>query len=471
MLNNSFKSNTFARVWKFAEVTCVPKDGDAGNPCNNRPISLLPVLSKVNERLAHRQFVTFLDNNNKLSQFQSGNRKYHSTETALLSVTDDLLKAMDEKKISILVLMDMSKAFDSINHDILLSKLRSLGASPSALEWFKSYLNGRYQYVRIGDVVSQSLPVEYGVPQGSILGPVLLSVYINNLLTVPKCCQSACYVDESKLYLKFKTNELCNAVSAVNSDLSEICKWCCNNSLLLNPDKTKLLVVGVPQLLRQLPDFTITLCGKPISPIPVAKDLGVFLDQCLSYDEHILKTVASCMNKLIQINRIKHLLDKETVLLIMNSFVFSRLFYCSSVWSNTAVTNIHKLQLVQNFAARIILGLRKYDHISAGLRSLRWLNVKQRLMVNDAVMMHKCLNGLSPSYLSDKFSTRATIHDRQTRYRDSLNIPSSRINAGQRTFYYRGIKVWNNLSKDLREITNTKVFKRRLVNELMCNMN
>ena len=157
-------------------------------------------------------------------------------------------------------------------------------------------------------------------------------------------------------------------------------------------------------------------------------------------------------------------------LLIINSFVFSRLFYCSSVWSNTSATNIHKLQLVQNFAARIILGLRKYDHISAGLRSLRWLNVKQRLMVNDAVMMHKCLKGLSPCYLSNKFSTRATIHDRHTRYRDSLNIPSSRINAGQRAFYYRGVKVWNNLSRDLKEIINAKVFKRRLVNELIRNM-
>ena len=159
------------------------------------------------------------------------------------------------------------------------------------------------------------------------------------------------------------------------------------------------------------------------------------------------------------------------LLLIINSFVFSRLFYCSSVWSNTSATNIHKLQLVQNFAARIILGLRKYDHISAGLRSLRWLNVKQRLMVNDAVMMDKCLKGLlSPCYLSNKFSTRATIHDRQTRYRDSLNIPSSRINAGQRAFYYRGVKVWNNLSRDLKEIINAKVFKRRLINELIRNM-
>ena len=211
----------------------------------------------------------------------------------------------------------------------------------------------------------------------------------------------------------------------------------------MNSDKTKLLVIGVPQLLQQLPDFTMTLCGKPMSSTPVAKDLGVFLNQCLSYDEHIRKTVANCMNKLIQINRIKHLLDKETLLLIINNFVFRRLFYCSSVWSNTSKTNIQKLQLVQNFAAWIILGLRKYDHISAGLRSLRWLNVKQRLMVNDAVMMHKCLKGLSPSYSSDKFSTRAIVYDTQTRYRDNLNIPSCRINSGQRTLYYRGVKIRN----------------------------
>ena len=150
------------------------------------PYHCYPVVFKVKERLIHRQFVTFLDNNNKLSQFQSGNGKYHSAEKALLSVTDDLPQAIDEKKIPILVLMEMSKAFDSVNHDILLFRIRSLGVSPSALKLFKSYFKERYQYVRIGDEVSQSLPVDYGVQQGSILGLVLFTVYINGLLTVRK---------------------------------------------------------------------------------------------------------------------------------------------------------------------------------------------------------------------------------------------------------------------------------------------
>ena len=147
-----------------------------------------------------------------------------------------------------------------------------------------------------------------------------------------------------------------------------------------------MVVIGLPQLTKKLPTVSLSLLDKTISPIPVAKDLGVFIDQGLTYNVHIIKTAAGCMNQLVHINRIKHLLDKKTLLLLINSFVFTKLFYCSSVWGNITKSNINKLQLVQNFAARIVLGLRKFDHISEGRRSLKWLIVSEKILINDLVL-------------------------------------------------------------------------------------
>ena len=154
----------------------------------------------------------------------------------------------------------------------------------------------------------------------------------------------------------------------LNDDLWEITKWCCRNSSLINPDKTKLLVIGVTQLTKTLPPLSITLMGKIIEPVTTAKELRVYIDNSLNYNDHINKISSSCIFKLIMINRMKYLLDKKTILLLIHSFVFNKLLYCSSVWSNTSNKNIKKLQLTQHFAARIVLGLKKYDHISEGLK-------------------------------------------------------------------------------------------------------
>ena len=467
IVNNSFFTNTFARAWKTAEITPILKCGSPDVPSNYRPISLLPIVSKITERLVHGQLMEYLIKNNKLAVHQSGNRKLHSTETALLYVTDQLLQATDDKKVSIMVLLDMSKAFDSIRHDILLSKLQSLDFSQCALDWFQSYLSDRQQCVRIGDAVSKVLPLEFGVPQGSILGPVLFTIYVNDLLNVPKRCISASYVDDCKLYMSFSPAELSTSISALNEDLMRISQWCCKHSLLINPVKTKVLAVGVPQLLQKLSSFSIRLLDKEITPVPVVKDLGVHLDACLSYNEHITKTVSNCLLKLKQINRIKHLLDRKTLLLVMNSFVFSKLLYCSTVWSNTSNSNIAKLQKVQNFAGRIILGLRKYDHISDELRSLNWLPIKERLILNDATMMHKCINKLVPDYLVDMFKLRSHVHNRQTRSSSALDIPLCRLSTGQRSFAYRGAKLWNSLNSNIRSLKCPKNFRRHFANVLL----
>ena len=238
LINCSFTTNTFPDDWKIAEVIPIPKLGDKEIACNNRRISLLPAMSKICERLAHDQYNDFLCSEGKLSAHQNGNRKLDSTETALLKVTDILPKAMDEKLVTIMVLIDFSKAFDSINHDILLNKLWNIGMAPCALEWFSSYLMDRSQRVRLGESLSQRLPLSHGVPQGSILGPLMFTVYVNDLPLIVVNFKPECYVDDSKLYVSFLVNDLDSAIDQINKDLDQLCCWCCGNSLLINPEKT-----------------------------------------------------------------------------------------------------------------------------------------------------------------------------------------------------------------------------------------
>ena len=161
------------------------------------------------------------------------------------------MQAIDDKKISALVLLDMSKAFDSIRHDILLQKLLALGVTSSSHDWFDSYLVGRSQKVRIHDATTDALPLKYGVPQGSILGSVMFTIYVNDLLSVPTHCKSACYVDDPKLYLSFPSSDMSTAIHNLNADLEQVSRRCCQNYLLINPDKTKVLIIGLPQLLNK----------------------------------------------------------------------------------------------------------------------------------------------------------------------------------------------------------------------------
>ena len=216
-----------------------------------------------------------------------------------------------------------------------------------------------------------------------------------------------------------------------------------------------------------MPDFSIKLLSKQIVPTRVAKDLGVHLDSCLSYTDHIDKTVSTCMYSLFQINRVKHLLDRTTLLLVIHSLVFSRLFYCSSVWSNTSKENVKKLQLVQNFAARIVVGLRKYDHVTPALKELKWLNITDQLYFRDAVLVFKSLHHLTPYYLSEKFKRNSEMHSRVTRNVNDLHLPLCRLVTGQRTFGFRGAKMWNSLPPEIKSEQSLKSFKHKLHSHLL----
>ena len=418
--------------------------------------------------LSFYQFSAYLTQNICLTSHQSGNKKAHSTETLNILLTDKILEAMNKKQITALVLLDLSKFFDSIDHARLLHKLSNIGASPSSVKWFKSYLSGRRQYVRIGSAHSKILPIMHGVPQGAILSPLLFCIYLNDLPMAPNFCNLESCVDDSKLFMSFTLLELDAAVEKLEQDLHSVAHWCCENHLLINPDKTKLLFLGTRQMLSELQeDPRVTFLSKILKPTDSAKDLGVFLDPNLTYDHHISRVVSSCLSKLCQINRVKKSFDKTTLELLIMALVFNKMLYCSSVWANTSLQNVNRLHSIQNFACKIVTNTRKFDHVTPLLRELNWLPVKEQLLYRDTVLAYKCQNGLAPQYLMDKFSKRSSIHNRYTRARDSLQIPLFRTKAGQRSFVFRGTNIWNNLDDDLKKCTSLTSFKRALRDSLL----
>ena len=212
----------------------------------------------------------------------------------------------------------------------LLNCMKHVGVSSSCLSWFKSYLSERYQTVRINSTLSDKLTVVSGVPQVSILVPLLFSIYVNDLSSSIKKCSSESYVDDTKLLLSFHINNSSTAVVDLNGDLVRTRNWCFDNLLLLNPEKTKLMIYGSRQMLAKLPEFRISLLGKDLTPSKSVKDLGVTFDPVLSFDDHILSTVSSCNSTLGQINRAKHAFSKSLPITVINCLVFSKLYYCSS---------------------------------------------------------------------------------------------------------------------------------------------
>ena len=264
-------------------------------------------------------------------------------------------------------------------------------------------------------------------------------------------------MDDTKPYLSFQLNQ----------DLVLFRNWCLNNFLLLNAGKSKLMVFGSRQMVSKLQDFSVNLLGEALVPVESAKDLRLTLDGNLTFDEHIVKTVSSCVSILYQINRVKHTFDRQTLITIINFLVFGKLFYCSNVWSNTSQTNINKLQAVQNFACRIVSGTHKFDHVTPILKQLRWLPVAKQLEYRGAIMTFKCMAGYAPKYLSSKFSKRLEISQRKTRNCDNLNIPFCKLSTGQRSFHYHTAKLWNALETNLKNVDSLNSFKRQLKNYLL----
>uniref|UniRef100_A0A8C6NJ32 Reverse transcriptase domain-containing protein n=1 Tax=Nothobranchius furzeri TaxID=105023 RepID=A0A8C6NJ32_NOTFU len=377
LVNHSLMSDVVPKDFKHAVVKPLIKKPalDPQDLANYRPISELPFLSKILEKVDYSQILAFLEKQN-VEVFQSGFKPFHSTESALLNVFNDIFLAMDARDCVVLVLLDLTAAFDTVDHAVLFSRLEHwVGISGTALEWFRSYLAGRTFCVSLGDYVSSSAPLLCGVPQGSVLGPLLFSLYLLPLGSILRKHGIAfhLYADDSQIDVPLKKKGR-NLIQPLLQCLDDIKAWMSVKFLKFNDKKTEVMIFGSP---TETPNVFVDSLAQFVKP--TVANLGVKVDCDLKFEHQIKAVVKSGFFHLRQLAKIKPILSQQHFETVIHAFVTTRLDYCNALYIGVSASCISHLQRVQNAAARLLTGTRKFEHISPVLASLHWLPISFRI--------------------------------------------------------------------------------------------
>jgi hypothetical protein len=385
-----------------------------------RPVSNLPFLSKLLEKVVQTQLQAYLDEHDATPRHQSAYRRHHSTETALIKVYNDLLLAADNGKVSALVLLDLTAAFDTIDHELLLLRLeRQFGVCGRALDWFQSYSTGRIYCVVFGGSKSSVIHVTCSVPQGSVLGPLLFILYTADLADLASTfgVNLHAFADDTQLYLHCSINDVIQSTALLELCIVAIGDWMVANRLKLNADKTEVIWLGSRHSVRILDSCSrsLTLGTDTVDAASAVRLLGITVTPDLLLDKHVATVSAKCFFQLRQLRRVRRSLDAASTTTLVHAFVTSRVDYCSCLLANAPKSLTDKLQRVMNAAARIITRTRKFD---SGLtrilhNKLHWLDVPQRIRFRLCVTVYKCLHGLAPPYLAELCCPVADIDGRR----------------------------------------------------------
>ena len=433
--NHNLLCQNLPLEWKSASVTPITKGKGTNDLDNYSPVLILPVVSKVLERLVYNQVFSHLQANNILHPRQYGFRCGYSTQH---------IRCFH---------IDFSKAFDLVDHEISLKKLECYGIRNNELGWFKGYLSCRRQKVKVNGVRSKWFGVTQGVPQGSILGPLLFLLYSNDLPSVLKHCQARQYADDTTLSVVDSSTE--SLQMKLNEDLQKVQEWVLANKLCLNVSKTQMMLFSRKRREPELVDVHVTAGEHQLKRVKCVKSLGVHLDDELKWRDHVKDVSKKCCAGLSRLNRLKKVLPTTLKKKLYNSLVLPHLDYCCLVWQECSKELTNKLERIQNYGMRIILDQPPLTPTTELRSKLGWSSLESRRDYFRLMMLHRVATGDAPLELRNLVRANDNIRSQDTTItRESKNFFINQTNSeyGRRTFAHAGAKAWNSLPLKVRSL-------------------
>lgn len=463
--NCSIQKSIFPDKWKDAKVSPLHKNGPCDDVNNYRPISVLPILSKILERQVHISLMSYLNEHNLLHPTQSGFRSAHSCETALINMIDKWLRSLDNSQLVGVVLVDFKKAFDLVDHKILLQKLEIYRLSEKSLNWFSSYLINRTQRVSVNNVLSEHRYISYGVPQGSILGPLLFIMFINDLPLYANDVMTDMYADDTTL---FDINISKEAVQAnLQKALVSVDVWCKHNGMLLNSSKTKVMLITTSQKRSKLDNDTLHLTYKDVTLQMISYDkiLGVYIDNNLTWSYHINFLIKKISSYLWLLSKIKEYLTIKNRVKFYKSYIQPHLDFCNVIWGNTSQRNLLRLYRLQKRACRIILNY-EIDNMVNSFYKIKVLTIYERIFLRKAKFMFKVFIQETPLYIRNMFEPTVINNEARILRSSSINnfvIPKPNKELFKLSMSYSGTLIWNILPEYIKLSNNISTFHNRCI--------
>jgi hypothetical protein len=464
IINSSILSGCFPNELKIAKVCPVYKSGSRASFSNYRPISVLPSFSKIFEKIACKRLEAYINSKNILEKNQFGFRRIHSTYMAILDMYDKISESIDKHEVSIGVFIDLSKAFDTINHKILIDKLEHYGIRGVPLQWFKDYLSNRKQYVYYNNTASSLQTITCGVPQGSILGPLLFVLYVNDMMNCSKLLHFILFADDTNLFYCNKNYE--DLMKNVNLELSKLSEWFRANRLSLNISKTNYILFGNRRRCLADTKFNICIDGNIIERVCFTKFLGVYIDEDLNFKHHTAQISKKISKSLGILNRVKYILPRKTLVTLYRTMIHPYLSYCNIIWGGASLLALNRLICLQKRAVRLITCSYFRAPSNPIFDKLGILKLQDVYKYEILMFVFKFKYNMLPACCMHLLQQRSTSGHYYLRKEPDFVMSSFRTLSRKRSVTIAGPELWNALPDLVKSSATIMIYKSRLLDFL-----